>query len=534
MAIDFSRKSVLVVDDFQNMRSTLRKMLQAIGVDEIEAVGRGSDAIKAMQKNRFDIILCDYNLGEGQDGQQVLEEAKAKKLIGISSLFVMITAENTIEMVMAAMEYKPDGYLTKPFTKDLLKARLEKLLERKVNFRHIEEAVANHDYDKALLACNKLIADSPRNLGEILRTKLDILFWAGDIDGASQLCEKVLAQREVPWARLGIGKAQFLSGQYEAAQETLTALVEQHRNLMEAHDLLAMTLEKLGDLPAAQKVLTEATEMSPRAIKRQQTLGNVAERNEDLTTAERAYRKTIAIGRDSIYGTPDNYVNLAKIQTRTASPMDAMRTISNMKKQYKDDRQATLQATLGASDVYDAMGKEDESQKAFDEAAQMLDEMGDVPANLQLAVARGHLLRGDTQKGKSLISEIVLNNHENEALLGAAQEAFKDADMDEEGARIIADSRGEVVRLNNEGVSLVKENKLEEAIALFEEAAMRMPGNKTVNLNAAQVLLRKMQKQGVDPELMDKTNTYLTRARDKDPDSSTYRKLLELFNSLRQ
>ncbi len=42
MALDFSRITVLIVDDFQNMRSTLRKMLQSIGVSEIDTAGKGN------------------------------------------------------------------------------------------------------------------------------------------------------------------------------------------------------------------------------------------------------------------------------------------------------------------------------------------------------------------------------------------------------------------------------------------------------------------------------------------------------------
>ncbi len=84
-----------------------------------------------MRRRAYDVVLCDYNLGEGMDGQQVLEEAKHRRLVGYATVFVMITAENTMEMVMGAMEYKPDDYLTKPFNKELLKSRLEKLVARK-------------------------------------------------------------------------------------------------------------------------------------------------------------------------------------------------------------------------------------------------------------------------------------------------------------------------------------------------------------------------------------------------------------------
>ena len=131
MGVDLASKSYLVIDDFADMRSMLRSMLVAYGVTNIEMAGNGKDAIKMLAKKTYDVVLCDYNLGEGKDGQQLLEEGKDKGLIPYSTAFLMITAENTMEMVMGAVEYLPDDYLSKPFNKDMLRSRLEKVIVRK-------------------------------------------------------------------------------------------------------------------------------------------------------------------------------------------------------------------------------------------------------------------------------------------------------------------------------------------------------------------------------------------------------------------
>lgn len=104
-------RTILVVDDFPEMRSMLRSMLAMYGADTIEQARNGEEAIGRMQARRFEIVLCDYNLGEGKDGQQVLEDAKRRDLLPYDTTFVMVTAENTPEMVMGALEYQPDAYL---------------------------------------------------------------------------------------------------------------------------------------------------------------------------------------------------------------------------------------------------------------------------------------------------------------------------------------------------------------------------------------------------------------------------------------
>ncbi|MGD8932607.1 MAG: response regulator, partial [Chromatiales bacterium] len=111
-----NQRSYLVVDDFGDMRSTLRSMLSLFGVTDIDNAKNGADAIQQMEHKRYGVVLCDYNLGIGKDGQQVLEEARHRNLISVSTAFIMITAENTLSMVLGALEYEPDSYLYKPFT----------------------------------------------------------------------------------------------------------------------------------------------------------------------------------------------------------------------------------------------------------------------------------------------------------------------------------------------------------------------------------------------------------------------------------
>ena len=105
---DLKKRKVLVVEDFLNFRLTLRTMLKSFGISYIDDAATGEEAVQMMSSNKYDIILCDYNLGPGKDGQQVLEEARCCEYIDHSTVFIMVTAENTLEMIMGALEYQPD------------------------------------------------------------------------------------------------------------------------------------------------------------------------------------------------------------------------------------------------------------------------------------------------------------------------------------------------------------------------------------------------------------------------------------------
>ena len=120
---------ILVVDDFPAMRSMMRAMLMAFGANNIKEARTGEEALDFLAEETKDLVLCDYNLGEGKDGQQVLEEAKERELLPYSSIFILTTAENTSDMVMGAVEFQPDEYLIKPFTKVVLQMRIRKMQE---------------------------------------------------------------------------------------------------------------------------------------------------------------------------------------------------------------------------------------------------------------------------------------------------------------------------------------------------------------------------------------------------------------------
>lgn len=107
MTLDLAKKTALVIDDFQNMRATLRQMLITIGVQEVDAASKAEEALERMRAKRYDIVLCDYNLGSGMDGQQLLETARAQGLIGYGTTFLMVTAENSSEMVMEPWKPSP-------------------------------------------------------------------------------------------------------------------------------------------------------------------------------------------------------------------------------------------------------------------------------------------------------------------------------------------------------------------------------------------------------------------------------------------
>lgn len=533
MRIEIEKKSFLVVDDYGDMRGVIRNMLASFGVSQIGSAANGKEAILEMEENRYDVILCDYNLGAGKDGQQVLEEARQRDLIGVGVIFLMITAENAREMVMGAVEYEPDSYLTKPFTKDLLRQRIDRLLAKKADLLAVEKALNYKEYERAIQLLDKKIAGKPRNMGELIKLKADCCLKSGAFDKAIEIYESVLAEREMPWARLGLGKTYFSSGRYAEARQVFEKLIEENERFMAAYDWLAKTFQMLDESADAEEVLKKAIGFSPKAILRQRALGELALRKGDTKVAEKAFSHAVKLGRHSVYKHPSLYANLARVKTSNHSGDEGLKVLRDLSKAFGSDKEAELYSAMTETLIQKELGNDEKAAASLAKAESLYGDMGERAApELAMGMARACSSQGDKERANELLHQAVRNNHAEDAFLKEVGAAFEELGLENDPKALIAEIRKEIVQINNKGVQLAKSGSLSEAVGLFEEAAEGMSGNKVVNLNAARVYIMQMQEQGVDPTSLGKAREYLERVKRLDPENPTLRKVQRMYYQL--
>jgi tetratricopeptide (TPR) repeat protein len=534
MTTDFKKKKFLLVDDFADFRRGMRKILESIGVKFIDEAEDGETAVKSMKRQAYDIVLCDYNLGfDKKDGQQVLEEAKHRGLIRFSSIFIMLTAENTMPMVMGAVEYQPDDYLIKPITKDILKTRMEKFIKKKSDFEDIDKALIKKEYMHTIELCDEHIKSNPKNMLEYMRLKSDTFITIGRYEDATAVCEKVLSMREIPWAKMGLGKVLFLTGAYLKAKDMFQDIIQEHKAFMEAYDWLAKTLEELGSMEDAQEVLLTATEISPKAILRHQAIGEISYKMNDYDRAEDAFKSAISIGSNSCFKSADEYTGLAKTFLKKDSSEEALSVLNEARSTFEGNRGAIAKTAVTEGLVYKETNRDEEAKKAIDEASKLLDGLsGKIPLETTMDMAKVCFALGEKDRGIKFMQKIVKNYHDNDKIVQQVQSVFDDAALKDEGEKIISSSRGEIVDLNNRGVQLVEDGKLDEAIDYFEKAASGLSESKIINANAAQALLMFMKKNGKNDQHLYRAQQYLDKVKKIDPSYEKYQKLLNIYENI--
>ena len=318
--IDFSKKKFLVVDDFSEFRSSIRGILRLLGVQDIDMAANGNEVLELCRHKRYDAILHDYNLGDGLNGQQVLEQLHAEQLLSPHCIFIMVTAENTQAMVLAALECQPDDYLTKPFNKVTLQTRLERSARRKQVLAPVLTALESADSTAVLQACHDIIQQDSR-YAVLCHTHIaTALADLGRYQELAEFLEEHARSRPTGWNLQALAKLWLQQGKLEQATRLLTAAVRQFPMMPELLDMQAELARLNHDLPATVDALQQAASMSPNTLRRQIKLACHAWLNNDPDTAQQAIRLLWDIGRYSSIFDPELLWQLASmLSTGTAA-----------------------------------------------------------------------------------------------------------------------------------------------------------------------------------------------------------------------
>jgi len=338
--------AVLVIDPNPGMRTSLQNMLGLAGITKVDHAVNAGTAIRQLQQRAFDIILCEYDLasgaGEGQDGQQLLEDLRQHRLITPSTIFIMLTSEAERDKVFSAAELAPTDYILKPFTVDLISTRIKRALDRRGALLPAWQLAAQSRLREAILACANGAQAQPRFAADFARVRAELHTTLGEHPEAAAVYRDVLAERPLGWAALGLARTMLTLGQVDDARAILDELLVANPRLMAAYDLLAHCLASSGEPALAQRVLADAVAISPHVVGRQRKLGELALAAGDLAVAETAFRQVVSKARYSTFRDPEDHVSLVKTLVARGDLLQASGAIRD------------LERSLRAAPAYDA------------------------------------------------------------------------------------------------------------------------------------------------------------------------------------
>ena len=119
-----TKPQLLVVDDDEDIRALLRLLLERAGYD-VDDQAEGRAALRAFHKGNHDLVLLDVTMPD-LDGWELLERIRDLSDVPV----LMLTARDSESDRVRGLRGGADDYVTKPFDREELVARVEALLRR--------------------------------------------------------------------------------------------------------------------------------------------------------------------------------------------------------------------------------------------------------------------------------------------------------------------------------------------------------------------------------------------------------------------
>lgn len=145
------RKRVLFVDDEAAIRATLPGILRKYGF-EVTTASTVPEALEQMEKDEFDLLLCDLNIHKDSDGYDVV---RAMRDVNPDCATIILTGYPGMESAVEGIHLQLDDYVIKPSKADELVA----LLAHKLASRQPKARILSVSYDEVLLATRHLLLE---------------------------------------------------------------------------------------------------------------------------------------------------------------------------------------------------------------------------------------------------------------------------------------------------------------------------------------------------------------------------------------
>ncbi|MDY7002078.1 MAG: response regulator [Thermodesulfobacteriota bacterium] len=120
---------ILVVDDFQSMRSLIKNILRKLGFNKTYEANDGTVAWTTLNEEEIDLVISDWNMPQ-MKGIDLLRKVRAAEEFE-DLPFLMVTAEGLKENVLEALKAGVSGYIVKPFSSEALKDKIDKIFAKR-------------------------------------------------------------------------------------------------------------------------------------------------------------------------------------------------------------------------------------------------------------------------------------------------------------------------------------------------------------------------------------------------------------------
>jgi DNA-binding NtrC family response regulator len=250
--------SILVVDDEPAIQDILTWALTAEGY-RVATAGSGEEALSRAEEEEFDIIVTDIVM-PGLDGLEVLERSR---VLNPRAAVIVMTAYAALETAIAALRRGASDYLEKPFSVDLLKERVQRLLQYRETLwkdRLVQRGIQPRATGTSLVGESDAIRALREQIMLAARTPSNVLI-TGESGVGKELVARAVhtegARHESPFVAINCGaipETLLESQLFGHVRGAFTTAVQANQGLFVAASQGTLFLDEIGEMPLPLQV----------------------------------------------------------------------------------------------------------------------------------------------------------------------------------------------------------------------------------------------------------------------------------------
>ncbi len=247
---------ILIIDDDKTIRLSLGFLLNRAGYETDEASDR-HEALEAVRRKDYDLILMDMNYSRATTGEEGLELLQRVRVFCPETPVILMTAWGSIDLAVEGMRLGAFDFITKPFVNRVILQRVETALKLRK-----DESVGNgHDFDRCgIIGENPELKRVLSIVRKVAPTDAPVLILGENGTGKELVAAAIHAnsrRSHAPFVKVnlgGVSQSLFESEMFGHVRGAFTGAVASRKGFIETADTGTLFLDEIGDLGQPEQV----------------------------------------------------------------------------------------------------------------------------------------------------------------------------------------------------------------------------------------------------------------------------------------
>ena len=304
--VDQRREKILIIDDDDEIRYSLNRVLSARGF-RIEEASSGEKGIELAGRQSFEVVFLDNRM-EGMNGLETLQHLRS---VSPESMVIFMTAFGTTQTAIEAMKFGAFDYIIKPFDLKRILSLTEKALQSHADLRQsktqYEPLLDSDDYKEGIVGSSEPMQAVFKAIGQVATSNVTVMI-TGESGTGKELVARCIHQHSLRSGKpfMAVNCAAIPDNLIESElfgheKGSFTGATQQRLGKFELCDGGTLFLDEIGDmaLPTQTKILRALQEGEIQRVGSEKTVGVdvrlIAATNRDLEwmVREKVFREDL-------------------------------------------------------------------------------------------------------------------------------------------------------------------------------------------------------------------------------------------------